>query len=486
MNQPVRRLAAILFVAFAVLVLDVTYLQVIAGPTYRDDARNPRVIASRTGKERGLILSADGQILAQSVADPDDAQRFSRIYPEAGLYAHLVGFSSLSFGDDGLELVYADELRSKRDLTVSDLLSALLGGDLRPKSIQLTINHGLQQVAAAALGSQRGSVVAIRPDTGEVLAMVSSPSFDPNLFLGADAIATRELLLADPSEPLANRSTNRTYPPGSAFKVVVTAGAIESGVAGPDTMLPDPAELELPGTIEVIRNFDKRVCGDGTEVSLQTAFRRSCNTVFGELGLLLGAEALTTEAEAFGFNQDTPFEIPVLNSAFPQPSEFSNDLPALAQSAIGQRDVRATPFQMALVAGAIANNGIIMEPRLVSGIFDAEGEVVSETEPALLQRAISPSTAAIISDLMERVVASGTGTRATVPNVRVAGKTGTAETGVGPPHLWFIGFAPVEQPTIALAVLVESGGDAGENATGGSVAAPIAQEILAYWVQTNG
>ncbi|MGZ8785069.1 MAG: peptidoglycan D,D-transpeptidase FtsI family protein, partial [Acidimicrobiia bacterium] len=397
-----------------------------------------------------------------------------------------VGFSSLSFGDDGLELVYADELRSKRDLTVSDLLSALLGGDLRPKSIQLTINHGLQQVAAAALGSQRGSVVAIRPDTGEVLAMVSSPSFDPNLFLGADAIATRELLLADPSEPLANRSTNRTYPPGSAFKVVVTAGAIESGVAGPDTMLPDPAELELPGTIEVIRNFDKRVCGDGTEVSLQTAFRRSCNTVFGELGLLLGAEALTTEAEAFGFNQDTPFEIPVLNSVFPQPSEFSNDLPALAQSAIGQRDVRATPFQMALVAGAIANNGIIMEPRLVSGIFDAEGEVVSEAEPALLQRAISPSTAAIISDLMERVVASGTGTRATVPNVRVAGKTGTAETGVGPPHLWFIGFAPVEQPTIALAVLVESGGDAGENATGGSVAAPIAQEILAYWVQTNG
>ena len=486
MNQPTRRLAAILFMAFALLILDVTYLQVIAGPRYRDDNRNPRVIASRTGKERGLILSADGQILAQSVVDPDDPQRFTRTYPEADLYAHVVGFSSLNFGDDGLELVYADDLRSKRDLTVSDLLSALLGGDLRPKSIQLTINHGLQQVASAALGNQRGSVVAIRPDTGEVLAMVSNPSFDPNLFLGTEAIATRELLLADPSEPLANRSTNRTYPPGSTFKVIVTAGAIESGVAGPDTMLPDPAELELPGTISVIRNFDRQVCGNGTEVSLQTAFRRSCNTVFGELGLLLGAEALTTTAEAFGFNQNTPFEIPVLNSVFPQPSEFSNDLPALAQSAVGQRDVRATPFQMALVAAAIANDGIIMEPRLVSGVFDSGGDVVSENKPALLQRAVSPSTAAIISDLMERVVASGTGTRATVPNVRVAGKTGTAETGVGPPHVWFIGFAPVERPTIALAVLVESGGEAGENATGGSVAAPIAQEILAYWVQTNG
>ncbi len=486
MNQPVRRLAAALFLAFAVLILDVTYLQVVAGPRYRDDARNPRVIASRTGKERGLILSADEQILAQSVADPDDPQRFNRVYPEGELYAHLIGFSSLNFGDDGLELAYADELRSKRDLTVSDLLSALLGGDLRPKSLQLTINHGLQQVAYSALGNQRGSVVAIRPDTGEVLAMVSKPSFDPNLFLGADAIATRELLLADPSEPLANRSTNRTYPPGSTFKVIVTAAAIESGVAGPDTLLPDPVELELPGTSEVIRNYDRQTCGDGTQVTLQTAFRRSCNTVFAELGLLLGAEALTMEAETFGFNQDTPFELPVLNSFFPQPAEFSNDLPALAQSAIGQRDVRATPLEMALVAAAIANDGIIMEPSLVSHIFDAEGGAISENEPALLQRAVSPSSADIISDLMERVVASGTGTRATVPNVRVAGKTGTAETGVGPPHVWFIGFAPVEQPTIALAVLIESGGEAGENATGGSVAAPIAQEILAYWVRTNG
>jgi peptidoglycan glycosyltransferase len=486
MNQPLRRLAAVLFVAFAVLILDVTYLQVIAGPRYRDDDRNPRVIASRTGKERGLIVSADEHVLAQSIADPNDPQRYSRTYPEGDLYAHLVGFSSVNFGDDGLELVYADDLRSKRDLTVSDLLSALLGGDLRPKSIQLTIDHGLQQVADAALGNQRGSVVAIRPSTGEVLAMVSSPSFDPNLFLGREAIASRELLLADPAEPLANRSTNRTYPPGSTFKVVVAAAAIESGAAGPETLLPDPLELNLPGTVEVIRNSDRQTCGDGTEVSLQTAFRRSCNTIFGELGLQLGAEALTVEAEAFGFNQDTPFEIPVLNSVFPQPSEFSNDLPALAQSAIGQRDVRATPLEMALIAAAIANDGIIMEPTLVSRIFDAEGEVASETEPELLQRAVSPSTAAIISDLMERVVASGTGTRATVPNVRVAGKTGTAETGVGPPHVWFIGFAPVEQPTIALAVLVESGGEAGENATGGSVAAPIAQEILAYWVQTNG
>ena len=486
MNQPLRRLAAALFVAFALLILDVTYLQVVAGPGYRDDSRNPRVVASRTGKERGLVLSADQQILAQSIADPSNPQLFGRSYPQGELYAHLVGFSSLNFGDDGLELVFADELRSKRDLTMSDLLSALLGGDLRPKSLQLTVDHGLQQIAYSALGDQRGSVVAIRPETGEILAMVSRPSFDPNLFLGNDAIAARDSMLADPTEPLANRSTNRTYAPGSTFKVVVTAAAIESGMAGPESLFPDPVELELPGTIEVIRNFDRQVCAGGEEVNLQTAFRRSCNTVFAALGLQLGAETLAMQAEAFGFNQVIPFEIPVLNSVFPAPSEFSNDLPALAQSAIGQRDVRATPLQMALVAAAIANEGITMGPMLVSRIFDADGEVVTQFEPTLLQRAVSPSTAAIISDLMERVVASGTGTRATVPNVRVAGKTGTAETGVGPPHVWFIGFAPVEQPTIAVAVLVEAGGEAGENATGGSVAAPIAQEIIAYWVQENG
>jgi peptidoglycan glycosyltransferase len=486
MNQPLRRLAAVLFVAFALLILDVTYLQVIAGPRYRDDDRNPRVVASRIGKERGLILSADQRVLAESIIDPVNPQRYERLYPEGELYAHLVGFSSLNFGDDGLELIYADDLRSKRDLTVSDLLSALLGGDLRPKSIQLTIDHGLQQVAYDALGDQRGSVVAMRPATGEVLAMVSRPSFDPNLFLGTGAVSAREELLADPDEPLANRSINRTYPPGSTFKVIVAGAAIETGIAGPDTVFPDPVELTLPGTVEVIRNFDRQVCADGAEVSLQTAFRRSCNTVFGALGLQLGAGELGLQAEAFGFNQETPLEIPVLGSVFPSPAAFENDLPALAQSAIGQRDVRSTPFQMALVAAAVANDGVIMRPNLVSRMFDADGEILEQTDPEILLRAVSPSTSSILSDLMERVVASGTGTRATVPNVRVAGKTGTAETGVGPPHVWFIGFAPVDQPTIALAVLVESGGEAGENATGGSVAAPIAQEILSYWVQDNG
>lgn len=486
MNGPLRRLAAALFAALTLLILNVTYLQVVAGPSYRDDPRNPRVVASRTGKERGLILSADGTVLAESVADPADPQSFARRYPQGELYAHLVGFSSLNFGDDGLEKVYADDLRSKRDLTASDLISALLGGDLRPRSLQLTVDAALQEAAWEALGDQRGAVVAIRPSTGEILAMVSKPSFDPNVFLGSEAIPAREALLADLSEPLANRVTNRTYPPGSTFKVIDAGAAIESGAAGPETRFPDPIQLELPGTVEVIRNFDGDACGTGTDVSLEDAFRRSCNTIFGLLGLQLGAEQLWAQAEAFGFNQEIPFDLPVLASVFPSPSEFRDDLPALAQSAIGQRDVRATPLQMALTAVAVANGGLIMEPYLVARRFDADGRILAETEPELWQRAVSPSTADILTLLMERVVTSGTGTRATVPNVRVAGKTGTAETGLGPPHAWFIGFAPVERPSIAIAVLVEAGGEAGENATGGSVAAPIAREVFTEWVLRNG
>ncbi len=376
--------------------------------------------------------------------------------------------------------------RSKRDLTASDLISALLGRDLRPRSLQLTIDDPLQRTAWESLGDQKGAVVAIRPDTGEILAMVSKPSFDPNLFLGPEATSVRETLLEDPDEPLADRVTNRTYPPGSTFKVIDASAAIESGIAGPDTLFPDPPELELPGTVEVIRNFDGDPCGTGIEVTLEDAFRRSCNTIFGLLGLQLGADQLWSQAEAFGFNQELPLELPVLGSVFPPPSDFQDDLPALAQSAIGQRNVRATPLQMALVAAAVANDGLIMEPFLTGAKFDADGNVVTRTEPTLWQRGISPSTAAILSGLMERVVTSGTGTRATVPGVRVAGKTGTAETGIGPPHLWFIGFAPVDRPTIAVAVLVEAGGEAGENATGGSVAAPIARRVLEDWVQRNG
>lgn len=478
MNGPIRRVATVLFVAFALLVLNVTYLQAIDTSRYRDNPLNPRVAASISGKERGLIVTAGGTVLARSIADPDDPSRFARRYPEGPAYAHVVGYSSLLFGDEGLERAYADQLRSRRDLTLSDVIAALMGRDLRPRSLELTLDDSLQAVAFEAMGEQKGSVVAIDPSTGAVLAMVSTPSFDPESMLASDAADLRAALLDDPDEPLANRSIARTYPPGSTFKVVVAASAVENGTAGPDTEFLDPTEVALPGSTGTIRNYDRGFCVDGTRVTFETAFRKSCNTIFAMLGLELGPATLAETATAFGFGASPLFELPVQPSSFPDPTDL--DGPALAQSAIGQRDVRATPLEMAMVASAIANRGLLMQPYLVKRVVDASGTTVTEKTPELLSRTVSSATATIVAQLMEGVVASGTGTRATVPNVRVAGKTGTAETPSGSPDVWFIAFAPVESPTIALAVFVEG---AGENATGGSVAAPIAQKILDFWLR---
>ncbi len=481
MNGPTRRVALVMLAGFSALLLTVTWVQAIAAETYRDDPRNARTALSEAGKERGLIVAADGTVLAESVPDPDDPQRFQRRYPEGPPFAHAVGYTSLAFGADGVEQVRADDLRSRRDITLSDLIDALLGRDLRPSNVQIAIDPELQRVAFDSLGDQRGAVLAVQPQTGEVLALVSTPSFDPNLFVGPDAVVAREELLADPANPLLDRATGESYTPGSSFKPVVTAASLDSGFAGPEDTFPDPIELDLPGSTATISNADGEVCNDGVSVTIREGFRKSCNTTFAQMAMDMGSDTVTAQAEAFGFNQIIPFDWEPLESSYPNPGD---DLAALAQSAIGQRDVQAVALQMALVASGIANQGQIMEPHLVARVVDADGDVNEEVEPAVWMRALSPASAAIISDLMEQVVASGTGTAATVPGFRVAGKTGTDEAPEGgAPDVWFIGFAPVENPTIALAVVVEDGGDAGQNASGGSVAAPIAQRVLATWLE---
>jgi peptidoglycan glycosyltransferase len=478
MNGPIRRIAGFLFLAFGLLLLNVTYIQAIATSTYRDNPLNPRVAASISGKERGRIVTSDGTVVARSIADPGDPSRFAREYPEGPVYAQVVGYSSLLFGDEGLERVYANDLRSRRDLTLSDVINALMGRDLRPKSLELTIDDGLQHAAFDAMGDNTGAVVAIDPKTGAVLAMVSTPSYDPGVMLAPNAAELRAALLEDPEEPLANRAVARTYPPGSTFKVVVASSAVENGIAGPTTTFDDPIEFPLPGSTSTIRNYDRGPCGDGTTVTLSEAFRKSCNTIFATLGLQVGAQTLYDTAVSFSFDEPIRFDLPTQESFFPDPSDL--DGPALAQSSIGERDVRATPLEMASIAAAVANGGNLMQPYLVSRIVDAAGETVSEVTPEIRTTAVSAATATIVSQMMEEVVASGTGTRATVPNVRVAGKTGTSDASSGSPAVWFIGFAPVEDPTIAIAVVVLNGG---EDATGGSVAAPIAGQILSYWLQ---
>jgi peptidoglycan glycosyltransferase len=483
MNVPLRRAAYAILGAFVILVASVTYIQAIEGPTLRDDPRNPRVIAWRTGRQRGPIMSSDGTILARSTPSPDDPSVFERDYPGGDLYSHTVGFTSVLFGSRGIEATRSDVLVSNRDSTISGVLNGLLGGDTKPRGVQLTLDHALQEIAAEALGNQKGSVVALDPTTGAILAMVSYPRFDPNSLVGAGASSAGFELESDPDEPLRDRAIDQTYPPGSVFKVITTASGLDTGLVSPSSEFADPQALQLPGSASTIENYDGEVCGDGITVTLQFAFVKSCNTVFAQLGMDVGGDQLGVTSQSFGYNQDVPFEFNVLASAFPPPGTIEDNPPATAQNAIGQRDNRATPLLMAMTAGSVTTNGTIMRPYLVDEVFTSDGTVEEAADPSQWRRAMSPASAAVLVDLMEQVVISGTGRKAAVPGVRIAGKTGTAQVTGKAPHAWFIGFGPVEAasdvPQIAIAVIVESGGDFGESATGGSVAAPIAQKVLA-------
>jgi len=481
MNQPIRRLSIGLLAAFFALLIAVTWIQVINADALKADARNPRPALSERGKERGLIVSADGTTLAESIEDPEDPRSFVRVYPENEAFAHTVGYNSFLVGSSGLEAAFNTELRSRRDLTISDLIAVILGRDLRPLSLNTTLDVELQQAAFDALDGQTGAIVAIDPITGAILASVSSPSFDPESLIGDDAAEVWDQLLVAPGGPLKDRATKEVQAPGSIFKTIVTATALDTGTAEPTTQFADPVAFQLPESTATISNFDGRVCNDGISVTLRRGFTRSCNTVFADLSIQLGAEDIGITTDAMGWNTGLDFEWTIPPAVF-DTEALADDPAALGQSGIGERDVRATPLHMAMVAAAVANQGFVPSPYLVSQIFDADGAVVESTQPTSLGRAMAPASANVLAQMMEWVVTEGTGRAAAVPDVRVAGKTGTAEGAGDGPHAWFIGFAPIDNPTIAIAVLIEGGGNTGESATGGTIAAPIASELIALWL----
>jgi peptidoglycan glycosyltransferase len=484
MNGPLRRLSVGIFTSFFVLLVAVTWIQVINADALKADPRNSRPALADRGKERGLIVTIDGVVVAQSVEDPDDPRSFIRQYPAGEAFAHVVGYNSFLVGSSGLENAHAGDLRSKRDLTISDLVTVILGRDLRPESVEMTIHSELQLAAYQALGGQKGAVLALDPRTGAVLVSVSSPSFDPESLLGPDTATVWENLLADPNRPLSDRATREIFPPGSTFKTVVASAAVDTGEAEPSTVFPDPSQFELPGSTATISNAGGGVCNDGQGITLLKAFVVSCNTVFADLSVRLGAANVGITANALGFNTDIPFAWTIPRAAYPIEALAEDDA-ALAQSGIGERDVRAAPLHMAMVAAAVANDGVTPTPYLVNRIFDADGNTVESFQPNPMGRAMAPATASIMSQMMERVVTEGTGRAAAVRGVRVGGKTGTSMGPDGLPNPWFIGFAPVDDPQIAIAVLIEGGGDLGESASGGAVAAPIAARLFEVWFQRS-
>jgi len=480
-NRAIGKVGTAVVALVLVLVGMLTYLQVIHADSLANDSRNVRGALRDINRPRGPIVTADGVVVAESTRVDDKTEfDFQRSYPHGPLYQQVVGYQSFVLGSIGVERTYNDELVGRDpELQIRNLADSILGGEEPVGTVVLSLRDDLQRAAAEALGDQRGSVVAIDPRTGEILAMYSNPTYDPSPLAGHDTKGvntTYRFLTSLPDKPDLARAYRERYPPGSTFKTITASVAIETGVATPDRVFPEISELDLPLTDNTLQNFGGHTCG-GT---LAVSFRDSCNTTFGQLGLDLG-DSFVPGMARFGIGDVPPIDLvpSAALSTGPRPGSFQSEQPRFAFAAIGQDLVATTPLEMCLVAAGLANGGVIMEPHVVKEIRDADNDLVRTIGSREWKTAVSPATAQAVAAMMVTVVQSGTGRAAQIDGVTVAGKTGTAQ--VGPdsdPHAWFVAFAPAEVPEIAIAVIVEHGGNAGSEATGGAVAAPIAAAVL--------
>jgi peptidoglycan glycosyltransferase len=501
-DRRIRRLGIGLVALFALLFAQLSYVQVIAADDIKAQPANARrQIIAEYRVERGPILSADGQVLAQSVRSEERRAEllFQRVYPDGPLYAGLTGYYSRIFGRAGLEQAANPYLSGDAaELAVSTFTDLILGRERKGGSITTTIRSDLQEAAANALGNLPGAVVAIEPETGDVLALVANPSYDPNaISSGTDEEmnAAWDSITTDPEQPLISRAKDELYLPGSTGKLITASAALENGHA-PSEQWPNPHVLDLPQTTNTLENFGGSLCNGGSRtVSMAEAFKESCNVTFAEIGLELGAKEMSEQARAYGFcptdpptqieceEPTIPFVLPWQNGRFPVPSYFADQQPQLAFSAIGLDNVLTNPLHMALIAGAIANDGTMMQPRLITEVRDPTGKIVREFEPEQYGQPISDASAREMRAMMLSVTESGTAATAFSGfPIDVAGKTGTATNGEDrPPNAWFTAFAPAgpgDRPAIAVAVIVLDGGFLGNEATGGAISAPIAREVI--------
>ena len=483
MNTPLRRVGMAMMVMILLLLGNATWVQVINADEWRKNAYNRRVLLDEYARKRGLITVADGTVIAD-VKETSDRLRFLRTYNNGPVYAPVTGYLSVTYGTSGMERAENDLLNGSDDRLFARRVSALITGrDPVGGNVQLTLNAKVQQTAYDQLTAKgfTGSVVAIKPDTGEILAMASTPSYDPNLLASHDAneqaSAWKQLTAKDSNDPLVNRATQALYPAGSTLKVVVAAAALADG-KNKDTQYTAKGSITLPGSQTQLPNFNGTPCGPGETVPMETALAKSCNTAFGEMAGQLGANKLRRQAEKFGFN-DPDLTVPLAvetSTLGPIPDDA-----ALYQTGIGQRDVQITPLENAVIAATIANNGKRMQPYLVSKILGPDLKSIDETDPDEVETAMSTANANALRDMMIQSEIN-TGGEGRLQNVQVASKTGTAEHGTDAlknnPHAWYIAFAPAQKPEIAIAVIVEDGGDRGLGATGGKVAAPIGRAVM--------
>lgn len=477
MNEPVRRLSVVVLVMFLALMSAASYIQVISAGDLNQDPRNVRTLYREYGTFRGpIVVDGESVVWSQPVDSPFN---FQRTYADGPLYASVTGYYSIVFGRTAIEQTENELLAGTADSLFWTRLGNLTSGETqRGASVELTLSAAIQEAAAAALGDNTGAVVALDPATGEVLAMVTSPTYDPALLAShssAEVNASYQELLAQEDGPLVNRAiAGDTYPPGSTFKLIVSAAALEAGYEA-DSELYAPDELPLPQSSNVLGNYGGAACSDDERQTLADALRISCNTAFANLGMTLGWGVVERKAKEFGWGEQLSIPLAVTPSRLPE----NPDRAQTAMASIGQYDDRATPLQMAMVAAGIANDGVLMRPYLVDQVRDASLRLIEDSEPEEFSSPMTTADANTLTEMMVGVVESGSATSAQIPGVRVAGKTGTAETGTDErPHAWFVGFAPAEDPVIAIAVIVENGGSTDGEITGGRVAAPIARSVI--------
>lgn len=489
MKRPLRRVGTAVMVLIVLLLANFTYLQVVRSAKLRADPNNSRTRLDEYGRPRGQITAAGGVVLARS--DPsNDAYKYQRVYPGGAMYQPVTGYFSSLYGTTGIEKTENGLLAGEDDALIGGQLSDLITGrDPRGGNVELTIVPRVQQAAYKALSEQgyAGAVVAIKPATGEILALASTPAYDPTpLASHSEEVQQAQSKIINNSTPSIrlNRATGADYPPGSTFKLIVSAAALQHGYT-PQSAVTGLSKIALPGG-GTLANFQGETCGDGggADVTFTAALAHSCNTAFATVAMALGAEAIKTQAAALGVDPDGfSVGIDVVGSRV----GAMTDQAAVAQSAIGQRDVAFTPMQDAIIAATVANHGVRVAPRLIAKATAPDLSVIDQTTPEVANSSAMPAAVADqIRDMMiesEHDTAKDATGSGEIAGVVIASKTGTAEHGTNPkntpPHCWYVAFAPAANPSVAVAVLVENGGNGDLNATGGKVAGPIGRAVIA-------
>jgi peptidoglycan glycosyltransferase len=469
MNAPIARLFVVVVVLFAVLVGFTSRWTVFDAHALRDNPKNHRQLIEEQQIRRGLIRAGDDSVLARSIQQPDKS--YVRSYPSGRLFSHAVGYSFVRQGRAGLERFYDDDL-SGRSGELGSLLDRLSGTEQTGDNLVTTLDPAAQRVALQQLGGRKGAVVALDPRTGAIRVMASVPGYDPNTVKDQQQFSA---LNRDKDAPLLNRNTQAGYPPGSTFKVVTAIAAIDSGRYTPDSRISGRNGKRISGV--PLNNDQGESFGD---ITLTEALTKSVNTVFGEIGEKLGKATMKKYMDRLGFGRPVEVDLPRDERAASGERKAGRIIPAtngavdVGRMAIGQDKLTVTPLQMAMVASAVANGGKLMKPHIADRVVDRDGRTVRHIEPGEMSQVMSADTASKVGAMMDQVVKEGTGTAAALEGIDVAGKTGTAEVGHGCPNqLWFIAFAPAQDPRVAIAVTVECG-----TGFGGTVAAPIAKAVM--------